>query len=256
LKIDMVEQAYHVLRPRGIFAVLSPYRKDAFFPPLLKKVFGRVHAPTLGRSTLFWCQRDGDRPRRRHEVTFQVRLDEGRSLRFLSRPGTFAYGRYDDGARALVAEMDVRPGDRVVDVGCGCGTNGVIAALRSGSDGHVTFVDSNMRALALAQHNARENGVPSFDAVATSRVEGLPERSFDVALTNPPYLAQSAVAGLFTLRSRSLLKPGGRFYLVTRQPHEVGPIVEDVFGRAEAVVRGGYTIFSARVSRPRQPARP
>jgi 16S rRNA (guanine1207-N2)-methyltransferase len=252
LKIDMVEQAYHVLRPRGIFAVLSPYRKDAFFPPLLKKVFGRVHAPTLGRSTLFWCQREGDRPRRRHEVTFQVRLDEGRTLRFLSRPGTFAYGRFDDGARALVAELDVRPGDRVVDVGCGCGTNGVIAALRGGPDGHVTFVDSNLRALALAQHNARENGVASFDAVASSRVEGLPERTFDVALTNPPYLAQSAVAGLFTLRARSLLKPGGRFHLVTRQPHEVGPIVEDVFGRANAVVRGGYTIFTARV--PAKPA--
>jgi 16S rRNA (guanine1207-N2)-methyltransferase len=251
LKIDMVEQAFHVLRPRGVFAVLSPYRKDAFFPPLLKKIFGRVHAPTLGRGTLFWCQREGERPRRRHEVTFQVRLDEERSARFLSRPGTFAYGRFDDGARALVAEMEIRPGDRVVDVGCGCGTNGVFAGLRAGSTGHVAFVDSNLRALALARHNARENGIASFEAVASSRVEGLPEKTFDVALANPPYFAQSAVAGVFTLRSRSLLKPGGRFYLVTRQPHEVGPIVEDVFSRTDVVVRGGYTIFKARV-----PAKP
>jgi 16S rRNA (guanine1207-N2)-methyltransferase len=219
----------------------------------LKKVFGRVHAPTADGGTLFWCRREGDRPRRRHEVTFQVRLDEDHSARFLSRPGTFAYGRFDDGARALVAEMEVRPGDRVLDIGCGCGTNGVIAGLRAGPTGHVAFVDSNLRAVALAAHNARENGLASFEAVASSRVEGLPEKSFDVALANPPYFAQGTVAGLFTLRARSLLEPGGRFYLVTRQPHEVAEIVEDIFGGYYMAVRGGYTIFKARAPAKPQP---
>jgi 23S rRNA (guanine1835-N2)-methyltransferase len=250
LKIDMVEQAFHLLRPQGIFAVLSPYRRDEFFPPLLKKVFGRVHSPTMNGGTLFWCQREGDRPRRRHEVTFQVRLDEERSARFVSRPGTFAYGRFDDGARALVGEMEVRPGDRVLDVGCGCGANGVIAGLRAGPSGHVAFVDSNLRAVALARHNAAENGLASFEAVASSRVEGLPEKSFDVALANPPYFAQGTVAALFAMRARSLLKPGGRFYLVTRQPHEVAEIVQDNFGTFDVVERGGYTIFIARTEPP------
>lgn len=45
LKLDMIEQAYHVLRPGGSLVVWSPYSTDQLFPTALKKLFGRVHAP-------------------------------------------------------------------------------------------------------------------------------------------------------------------------------------------------------------------
>jgi 16S rRNA (guanine1207-N2)-methyltransferase len=183
LKIDVIEQAFHVLRPHGTLVVWSPYETDPFFPTLLKKIFGRVHTPNLGADTVLWCQREGDRPRRRHEVTFQARIGDGPSCRFLSRPGVFSYGRFDNGARALAETMTVEVGDRVLDVGCGCGTNGIFAAQRAGLEGHVTFVDSNVRAVALAEINARDNGVSSYRAVASSRVDGIEEGSFDVILS-------------------------------------------------------------------------
>jgi 16S rRNA (guanine1207-N2)-methyltransferase len=245
LKIDMVEQAFHVLRPGGTFVVWSSYQTDPFFPGLLKKVFGRVHEQRQGPDTVFWCQRQGDRPRRRHEVTFQARVAGGPPCRFVSRPGVFSYGRFDDGARALAEVMEIHPGDRVLDLGCGCGTNGVFAAQHAGPAGRVAFVDSNVRAVALADLNARANGVPAFQALATSRVEGLPEGTFDAALANPPYFAQSAIARLFIDRARGLLEPGGRFYLVTRQPDEVAEVVAETFGEVQALVRRGYTILCA-----------
>jgi 16S rRNA (guanine1207-N2)-methyltransferase len=250
LKIDMVEQAYHVLRPRGTLVVWSPYDTDQLFPGLLKKVFGRVHQPEGTGTTVLWSQRTGDRPRRRHEVTFQAHVGDFPSLRFVSRPGVFAYGRCDDGARALVETMLVEPGDRVLDLGCGCGTNGAFASQRSGPEGQTTFVDSNLRAVALAEHNARANGVPAFTTVASSRAEGPAEGSFDVALANPPYFAQGSIARLFVERSRALLRPGGRLYLVTRQPNQVGELVVEVFGEAEAVERRGYTVFGAWAGEP------
>jgi 16S rRNA (guanine1207-N2)-methyltransferase len=247
LKIDMVEQAFHLLRPRGTLVVWSAYETDQFFPALLKKIFGRVHAPKAGGDTLFWCQRDGERPRRRHEVTFQCRIVGGESLRFLSRPGTFSYGRFDEGARALLEVTQIEPGDHVLDLGCGCGTNGCFAWQRCGPEGSVTFVDSNVRATALTEENARNNGVAHFQAVGSATVDVTPPPGgFDVALANPPYFAQSAIARLFVERSAALLKPGGRFYLVTKQPNEVGPLVVEAFGYAEAVVQRGYTIFGAR----------
>jgi 16S rRNA (guanine1207-N2)-methyltransferase len=178
-------------------------------------------------------------------VTFQARVAGGEPCRFVSRPGTFSYGRFDEGARALAEVMEVRPGDRVADVGCGCGTNGVFAAQRAGPEGFIAFVDSNARALALAEHNARANGVTHFQAVLSTRVEGPEEGSFDVALANPPYYANNAITRLFIERSRALLKPEGRFYLVTKQPDQVAGLVEEVFGAVEGLLRRGYTVLCA-----------
>jgi len=246
LKIDMVEQAFQVLPLRGQFVVLSPFEKDQLFPALLKKVFHGVRASPAGESTLFWCQRERERPRRRHEVTFHARVGEAPSLCFLSRPGVFSYGRFDDGARALVETMTIEPGERVLDIGCGCGTNGIFAGKRNGPDGRVTLVDSNLRAVALAELNARSNGLEKFETLASCRLDELPRAAFDVALANPPYYAQTSIAQSFIECARRSLKPGGRLYLVTKQADQVGPIVAEHFGPAEAVERRGYAILSAQ----------
>jgi 16S rRNA (guanine1207-N2)-methyltransferase len=246
LKLDMVEQAFHILQPRGTLAVLSPYESDEFFPAVLKKVFGKVHTPRVEHGTVFWCRRDGNRPRRRHEITFQVRLEGEPSLRFLSRPGVFSYGRFDEGARALVETMIIHPGDRILDIGCGCGTNGIIAGRRSGATGQVTFVDSNLRAVAVTALNASANELPAFQTLASCTLEELPAASFDVVLANPPYYAQSSIAQRFIDCGRTVLRPGGRFYLVTRQADQVGPLVAESFGVTEAVERRGYTVLCAR----------
>lgn len=245
LKLDMVEQAYHTLAPHGIFIVLSPYERDDLFPQALKKVFGKVHQPMDTGNAVLWCQREAERPRRRHEMVFQVRVDDTTSYRFTSRPGAFSYGRFDDGARALVEAMEVQPGDRVLDIGCGIGTNGILAARRAGPNGFVTFADSNLRAIALAELNARNIGVPSFETIASESLRELPADCCDVVLANPPYYAPLSIAQLFIERGRHALKRGGRFFLVTKQPDTVYPLVEQAFGQPEMFERRGYIVFQA-----------
>ncbi len=249
LKIDMVEQVYHVLLQGGAFFVWSSYVNDPLFTSLLKKIFGRArqppHQPGEEVDNVLWCTREEDQPRRRHEITFQVKIGDGPSCRFVSRPGTFSYGRFDNGARALCEVMEVEPGDRVLDLGCGVGTNGVFAAQRTGPTGHIAFVDSNVRAIALTEHNARANGVTNFQTFATAAVEGPAADSFDVVLANPPYYADSSIARLFIERAKKLLTPQGRFFLVTRQPEELGDVLLDSFEEADAVVHRGYTILCA-----------
>jgi 16S rRNA (guanine1207-N2)-methyltransferase len=243
LKIDMAEQAFHLLRDDGNLVVHSPYFPDELFPGLLKKLFGSVKQTVVGEQTVFWSTRKGEHSERRHEVTFHVRLNENESLRFLSRPGVFAYGRFDDGARALTEEMEVHAGDEILDLGCGCGTNGIIAVKRAGGEASVVFVDSNLRALALTAENAKNNGVEKFIIHGSHSLADIPGGEFDVVLANPPYFAANVICQMFVDAAARYLRPNGRLYLVTKQIEPAGEILSEYFTDIEVAQRRGYQIF-------------
>src|SRR5262249_6771317 len=229
LKLDLVEQSFHVLAPRGLLISLSEYQADQLLPKWPKKVFGKCsELPASRQGSVFWSVRDGERPRRRHELTFRARIGNGPSHAFVSRPGVFGYGELDDGARAMLEVADVRPGERVLDLGCGPGANGVLATDRAGPRAHVTFLDSNVRAVALADPNARQRGLTTSGRGAPARRNGRGPGWWDVTPATPPYYANSWIAQMFIERSKPLLKPGGRLYLVTKMLNHVAPFMAEV----------------------------
>ncbi len=87
---------------------------------------------------------------------------------------------------AVVAE--VRPGDRVLDMGTGCGVNGILAA-RAGAN--VLALDVNPEAVRAAQDNARRNGVADQLEVRLSdvfdAVDPAADGAFDVIVFDPPF---------------------------------------------------------------------
>jgi 16S rRNA (guanine1207-N2)-methyltransferase len=195
----------------------------------------------------FWSTREKDRPRRRHEVNFHAKLGDGPPMNFVSRPGVFSYGRFDNGSRALVEVAEINPGDHVLDLGSGVGAVGCLASQKAGPTGRVTFVDSNLRAVALTELNAAANGLANYKVIATAAMDGLGDGDFDVVLANPPYYGDSAVARLFVRGSRELLKRGGRFYLVTKMPTAVVPLMFEAFGGCDVIENRGYTVVTATV---------
>lgn len=247
LKIDVVEQAYHLLAPGGCLVVLSPGKTDRFFPDLLKKTFGNTHAPMEGRNAVVWSRRGADRPRRVHETHFHVRAGENTSLDLVSRPGVFGHGKMDEGARALVEAAAIEPGARILDMGCGHGAVGILAGLRAGPKGFVLFADSNLRAVALAERNAVAVGLPNFRVVASCTLDHLDRNGFDVVLANPPYFGQMSICRLFAEQGRRHLRPNGRFYLVTKQVEQAGTILEETFRSVEIEFRRGYGVFAAEI---------
>src|SRR5262245_24591706 len=59
LKIDMVEQAFHILMEKGTFIALSPVPNDQLYPKLIKKIFGKVSVTDRGQDGVaFWAVRE------------------------------------------------------------------------------------------------------------------------------------------------------------------------------------------------------
>ena len=248
LKIDMIEQAYHVLKPGGVLLSLSEYERDNQFAKWQKKIFGKCgETPSSEHGMAFWSTRTDDRKRRRHEVEFHAKTPDGVSMTFLSRPGTFSYGEFDNGSRAMIEVADVRKGDSVLDLGCGNGAVGCLMAPKAGPNGRVTFIDSNLRGVALAELNAAANGVAKPRFVTETRLEGLEKKGFDVILANPPYYAKSDITRLFVEGARELLRPGGRYYIVTKMPTAVVPLIFQVFGDCSVIENRGYAVVIAEV---------
>jgi 16S rRNA (guanine1207-N2)-methyltransferase len=248
VKLDAVEQGYHVLAPGGLFLTLSEYEKDSAFAKLQKKVFGKCgETPASEEGMAFFSTKTDDSQRRRHEVKYHASVGEGRPMEFVSRPGTFSYGRFDNGSRAMLEVAEIHERDGVLDLGCGNGAVGCLAGAMAGPDGRVTFIDSSLRAMALAELNAKANGITSARFVTATRLQGLEENAFDVILANPPYYAKSEITRLFIEGARDLLRPGGRYYLVTKMPTAVMPLIFDTFGDCSVIENRGYSVVISGV---------
>jgi ubiquinone/menaquinone biosynthesis C-methylase UbiE len=73
----------------------------------------------------------------------------------------------------------VRPGARVLDIGCGTGATTIAAARRAGRDGRVTGIDISEPMLALARARAARAGVAAQFVRADAQTAQLGPASFD-----------------------------------------------------------------------------
>ena len=79
----------------------------------------------------------------------------------------------------------VAPGERVLDLGSGAGTDSLVAAQMVGEHGHVTGIDMTAEMLAKARAAAAEMGVANVEFVE-SEADRLPfaDASFDDVISN------------------------------------------------------------------------
>jgi len=105
------------------------------------------------------------------------------------------------------------PGERVLDLGSGAGTDSLIAAQMVGEQGHVTGIDMTPQMLARARAAAAEMGASNVEFVE-SEAERLPfpDASFDVVISNGVIDLipdkDAVFAGIFRV-----LTPGGRIQI-------------------------------------------
>lgn len=170
----------------------------------------------------------------------------GFDLRLQTQPGVFAHRDLDEGTRLLIEAMQVSPTARVLDWGCGYGVIGIVAA-KLATRGHVTLVDSDIRATRLTQRNLETNGVENAEIVLGDGVHDLPPKTrFDVILSNPPTHSGREVLDDLVASAYKALRPRGRLYLVINRLLSLRREVDSVFGNSETVARHkGFVVIRA-----------
>jgi len=105
---------------------------------------------------------------------------------------------------------DLKPGETVVDLGSGSGTDTFIAALKVGAAGTVVGIDMTDAQLEKAAALRQQAGLSNID-YRKSYIEALPvaENSVDVVISNGVINLSPDKAAVFREVAR-VLKPGGR----------------------------------------------
>lgn len=119
----------------------------------------------------------------------------------------------------------IRPGDKVLDVGCCTGTLTIAAREKSDTDGEVHGIDSSPEMIDAASKKALRIGTDVKFQVALIEAIPFPDGYFDVVLSSLMihHLPGDALKQKAFFEMRRVLRPGGRILIVDFEP-PTGPL--------------------------------
>jgi len=238
---ELLQQAHQRLANGGRLLAATDNPRDTWLHDELRSLFVKVTRTPEADGVLYLATKTAPLKKvRDFSCEFAFR-DRGRLLKAFTRPGVFSHRRVDAGARALMETMEIQPGQRVLDIGCGWGALSLTAAACADSVG-VFAIDSNPRAIQCTQRNAALNGLTNITAALNCDAECDAPGTYDVALANPPYYSHFKIAEIFQQGAVRALRLGGKLYVVNKQPAWHLETMPTYFADMTLIERRGYAI--------------
>ncbi len=181
--------------------------------------------------------------------TLDVKL-RGVSMQLFSRPGVFSWEHLDEGTAVLADVMKVQPGDDVLDLGCGSGALGLLAAQLSGT-GRVTLLDVDSEAVRCVSRTIATSGRTNCRALTSDIALAVHDERFDRVVANPPFHVGKntdlEVPTQFILDAWRVLKAGGTLQLVANRTLPYERIIYEAFGNLTTTHDGPrFKVLSAQ----------
>lgn len=153
----------------------------------------------------------------------------------------FSRDSLDIGTRFFLPQLPLKPDAKdIVDLGCGNGLVGIIAAAKN-PKAMIHFVDESYMAVASAEQNFRRAFADSRKASfqVTDGLSDSPRESSDLVLCNPPFHLHSAVGDQIALRmfrqSHRALRKGGELWVIGNRHLGYHIKLEQLFGNCQLV---------------------
>ena len=173
----------------------------------------------------------------------------GRFFEFLTASGVFSKKRIDLGTSLLIESMLLPESGSVLDLGCGYGAVGIVAAVLNPRL-QVFMVDVNQRAVRLARENAKGNGATNVVLRCGFLYEPVSDMRFDGILSNPPVSAGMKIVLPIIEQAPTHLVSNGVFEMVVRSKiggKRLVKVIEETFGNVEVLAReSGYRVLMSK----------
>lgn len=180
----------------------------------------------------------------------------GLAFRFWTDHGVFSRGHTDPGTDELVQAMQLDRAQRILDLGCGYGVIGIVAA-KLAPAAQVVMTDPNERAVELARQNMQVNNVRNAEVRPGESYAPVAGERFDVILTNPPIRAGNPLVFALIAEAPAHLTTHGRFYLVAKTKQGARTFarqMESVFPHVIQAGQGsGYRVYMGQLAGSSKP---
>jgi ubiquinone/menaquinone biosynthesis C-methylase UbiE len=133
--------------------------------------------------------------------------------------GIISLGRERKFRQAALELVDIEPGMKILDVGCGTGSLTIAAKRRQGTDGMVVGIDPSSNMVNLAQDKAEKAQVEAAFQVGVIEKIDFPENHFDLVLSSlmmhhlPDELKKDGLLEVYRV-----LKPDGTLLIIELDP--------------------------------------
>jgi len=122
-------------------------------------------------------------------------------------------------SRMVVEMAGIKPGDKVLDVGCGTGDLTLTARTRAGASGSADGIDASPEMIGLAQKKAQRSGSDAVFELGLIEKLPYPDTTFDVVISRlmihhlPGDLKRQGFKEIYRV-----LKPGGHVFITDFKP--------------------------------------
>ncbi|MBL3528995.1 MAG: class I SAM-dependent methyltransferase [gamma proteobacterium endosymbiont of Lamellibrachia anaximandri] len=162
---------------------------------------------------------------------------EDSPFRLINHANVFSRDRLDIGTRLLLQHIPAQGLSEIVDLGCGNGVVGLIAAERN-PNATIHFVDESYMAVASAKATFEASGLGNSAVFrVTNALGGFASESVDLILCNPPFHQQQVVGDFIAWRMFSqavkVLKRRGELRIVGNRHLNYHAKLKRLFGNVQ-----------------------
>lgn len=213
------------------------------------RVYRAAPAPGLPRIPRDSLPGSGERLSPGWEAEVSLIELRGHTLHLIQDVRIFARGELDPATRMLAETFVAPPGADLLDLGCGNGALGILAALLDPAS-HCTLVDADPLAVAAASRGAELSGAANVTVLLSNVLAALPAQMFDMAVMNPPFhrgrREDRSLGEQFMREAAAAVRPGGQLWVVCNRflPYErllrqlLGSVYEAAGDRSYKVLTG------------------